>query len=261
MKTLLLTIIASLAFAPSVWALSTWELPTYGSTATFTGSLGGEAVVTEFTNDMQTTVSSGSGVINPFLTVQKNDTESGFNTDGAMIYDQKRGAQPDGSTGFTRSLLAGDLGTFAAGSTTVGPGSYFNFALDANEPKSDSKELITLTEFQVFRVPHAVGGSLTDYAQLAGYKMYDMGDNQVNINYSLWNGSGQNMDILYQIPSFAVNADDYIYLWTEFTGSGDGFEEWCSQPGSAPVPEPATMMLLGFGLSGLAFCRRRIFKS
>src|SRR5262249_50719966 len=98
MKTFLAAIAAGLfvSGATQGWAAITVDLTTAGSFYSNTGALGGQFIVQQISPQ-----STGTGVIDPFLSVQSKGSEQGYNTDNGTPLDTKRG----GGNGYTRSLL------------------------------------------------------------------------------------------------------------------------------------------------------------
>jgi hypothetical protein len=226
--------------------------------------------------------SSGTGVIEPFLRWQNNDTETGMNTDAQTPpYDTKAGI-------WTHSITLGQLGI-----VTVGGIDYYVFTLDINEPNG-SQSLLTLNELRIYTVDASAGGALADETAVQGaagstlnYNLDGTSDQTIYTDYSVSNtGSGES-DVDFYIPtSFFAGASstDYLYMVvnsglagdTNGLDSADGFEEVraffgttttssttsttsssTSSTTTSTSPEPGTIALFGMGLIGLAAARRK----
>jgi hypothetical protein len=221
--------------------------------------------------------SSGTGVIEPFLRWQANNTETGMNTDAQTPpYDTKAGI-------WTHSITLGQLGI-----VTVSGVDYYVFTLDINEPNQDAA-FLTLNEMRIYTTD--AGGSLADENAViaAGatlnYNLDGTVDQTIYTDYRVSNtGSGES-DVDFYIPtSFFAGAlsTDNIYfvvnsgLAGDTTGldSADGFEEIraffgtttttsttstssSSSSTTSTSPEPGTIALFGMGLIGLAAARRK----
>src|SRR5207302_7226451 len=85
---------------------------------------------------------TGTGVIQPFLRVQNDPNEQGYNTSGGTPFDDKAGP-------WTHDLTFADLMTTAV---TIGGKNYFKLMVDINEP-GGSKSTLSLDQLQSYTSP------------------------------------------------------------------------------------------------------------
>jgi hypothetical protein len=190
------------------------------------------------TNFMKPT---GTGVFNPFLTMQasNNTFEVGYNTDSTsgQTYDDQK---ITGNPGYTHSLKLSDLQ-----SVTVSGTSYYVFTLDANQQSQGNNfsnaGKLSLLQLQVYLgdtnnpTPndttffdsttnttwhYANGfGDGTTTGPVPVYNLDAGGNNLVNLNTAVNNGSGSgDLDVLIPTSAFNVGdtSDKYVYLYSSF---------------------------------------------
>ena len=186
------------------------------------------------TNDDHPT---GTGVYNPFLTVQNNGWEQGYNSSTGN-FDTKREPQ------WNHEIRFSDLQA-----TVIGGVQYIGFSVDINEPNGAKSE-ISLDALKIYISPTLQTSTSTDsngfFNGSLGTLVYDLGANQVLYN-DQDSGSGEG-DINIYIPvSFFLNAgvkaDDYIYMyqrWGNTDSTEGGFEETALIRGLTPIPEMST---------------------
>jgi hypothetical protein len=247
--------LASLIGAPSASA-AVYDLTTQSAVAVQT-TYGTAIFTTDFTQP------AGTGVFDPFLTIQANGVEQGYNTSAkGGVYDTKREPQ------WNYELQLSDL---EPSRVTIIGADYYSFTIDINEPNAGDKSLISLDSLKLFASTKE--GQTTRNVESLGTKLFDL-DLPVD-NYILYNdansGSGQ-ADIAFFIPvsAFAgVSPDAYIYMYQKFGSyySADatyttqgGFEETRVAVGVRPIPEPSAVLplagVIGLGLSTLRLRRR-----
>jgi hypothetical protein len=264
-KFLLLSVGMIVLGASAAYAFPPIDLTTLGATFTGTDGVIWNELITQPT---------GTGVYDPFLRVQANDVEHGFNTDFGSPWDPIGSHQVplDDKAGiWTHDIKVGDLAV-----KNVGGIDYYVFTLDINEPNNDPARYLSLDELRLYT--SGTGNKETLAQVQAGVLRYDMDavtDQDVYLDHSLQEGSGHDdMEVLIPVSKFAgAAATDFLYLYCKFgaTGgafgadfqSGDGFEEWSAIRGTPPPPpppgasEPTTMLLIGGGLLGMLAARRK----
>jgi len=215
--------------------------------------------------------STGTGVIEPFVRMQGKGIERGYNTTGTLEFETKGGK-------WTHAIQLGDipivsLDPYNTGTFTV----YREFLLDINQDKSLDPSYLSLDTIEIYIDDVSDNGPYTNklLGEL-GTLVYDMDagdvDQWILMDYALNAGSGAG-DMFAYIPESAfagASPLDFLYLYSEFGGSGDdilgedsiypvagnvanaGFEEWAVQE-VTPIPVPAALLLgmLGLGVMGL----------
>ena len=200
---------------------------------TVTNSYG--TAIFQFTNPQPT----GTGVIQPFLRIQANGVEQGYNTSGGTPFDDKAGP-------WTHDLKFSDLQSTAV---SVNGQSYFKIMVDLNEPNGQGRSTISLDSLKFFS--SSTGGATTTNISQLGTLRYDLdagGDNQVLFDAGRNHGSGSG-DAFFYIPASAfagVGANEFIYMYVKMgdsddDGSAGGFEEFTLVRNMTPVPEMSAL--------------------
>jgi len=177
---------------------------------------------------------AGTGVFEPFLTIQGNGDEQGYNSSTGN-FDTKR--EPV----WNHEIRFSDLQQ-----TTINGTAYFGFAVDVNEPNGGGKDTISLIGLSLWTSATIQNSTSTDgsgnFNGSLGTLRYDLGDNVI-LYTDQHKGSGES-DINIYIPvSFFAGAqpNDYVYMYQQW-GNADamtegGFEETRLIAGITPVPE------------------------
>jgi len=247
------------ASAPAAKAVYVIDMTTANASTSYQGALFNQ------TNVQPT----GTGYINPFVRIQQNGTEAGYNTDGRPVEFQTKDQNQ-----WTHSISLSSLQTVSINGT-----SYYKFALDINEQGNTSGGLLSMNDFRLY---------LGDSPSLLGWndgfgthsvKVYDIdqgnkGNTTVELNANLQgsgtaNGGSGSGDLFVYIPVAKFQGFgsqyQYVYLYSKFgnpNSSDAGFEEWWTNtknaPPPGPVPAPAGLVLGLIALGGCAL--RRTFR-
>lgn len=214
--------------------------------------------------------STGTGNFEPFVRVQGNGVESGYNTDGAIEFQTKSGK-------WTHSLLFDDVPLVNVGGTW-----YREFLLDIDQNGGPGRylsldQLIISLESE----PDLTGYPGTNYVNFGGPVAYSLDDALENsaivMDARLFGPGSGSGDLSVRIldASFAPDATNkYVYLYSvfgmqttvdvdgnPFSGvANDGFEEWGIWIGETPpppIPAPGAVVLGGIGMGVIGWLRRR----
>jgi hypothetical protein len=182
----------------------------------------------EFTNAQPT----GTGIIDPFLRVQANGVEQGYNTSGTPVpFDDKSGI-------FTHDITFAQLQTTTV---TIGGTNYFKLLLDVNQSGNGTNTYLSLDQLQFYT--SSMGSQTTTTVSSLGTLRYSFSPGDaVYLDASRNHGSGSG-DMFAYLPTSAfagTNSSDFVYLYSHFGNtylSNGGFEEWALVPA---IPEVST---------------------
>jgi len=176
---------------------------------------------------------AGTGVFDPFLSIQNNTWEQGYNT-SAGAFDTKREPQ------WNHEIHFSDLQV-----TTINNTAYFGFTIDVNEPNGGNKALISLDALKIWTSATVQNSTSTDSSGFfngsLGTLRYDLDNNSVIYNHQHSGSGTADINVFVPVSLFAgAQANDLIYMyqrWGNTTSTEGGFEETRLIAGITPVPE------------------------
>jgi len=178
---------------------------------------------------------TGTGVYDPFLTIQNKDWEQGYNSSTGN-FDTKREPQ------WNHEIRFSDLQV-----TTINNIQYIGLSVDINE--NGKNPLISLDGLKIFTSSTLQSSTSTNgsgfFNGSLGTLRYDLGNNQVLYNDQNTGSGGGDINIFVPLSFFAgTNANDYVYVyqrWGNTDPSDGGFEETSLIRGLTPVPEMSAL--------------------
>ena len=201
---------------------------------------------------------TGTGVYDPFLTVQNSPWEQGYNSSTGN-FDTKR--EPV----WNHEIQFSDLQV-----TTINGTAYFGFSVDVNEP-GGNKSGISLDALSVYTSSTLQSSTSTNssgyFNGSLGTLRYSLGGNQVLYDDQNTGSGGGDINIYIPVSFFAgTQASDYVYLYqrwgnSDASASNGGFEETALIRGLTPVPEmsaffPIVGLLVAVGSTSILRRRR-----
>lgn len=198
---------------------------------------------------------TGTGVFNPFLTLQNNPWEQGYNSSTGN-FDTTREPQ------WNHEIRFSDLQI-----TNLNGIDYVGFQVDINEPNGGSQARISLDALQIFTSATLQNSTSTNsqgfFNGSLGTLRYTLGANQVLYNDQQSGSGSGDINIYIPLSFFAgTGLNDYVYMyqrWGNTNASQGGFEETSLIRGT-PIPEMSSLFpILGLlvAVASTTILRRR----
>lgn len=191
---------------------------------------------------------TGTGVFDPFMTIQNKTSEQGYNS-STNNFDTKRVPQ------WNHELQVQDLQV-----TTIGNVGYYGFVVDINEPNSSASKPISLDALKIFTSSTLQSSTSTDalghFNGSLGNLVFDLGNNSVSYTDAQHGSGSGDINIFVPVALFAgAKPTDYVYVYQRWNATQGGFEETATLTGNVVVPEPATALPVALLISTIAFSR------
>src|SRR2546423_5362705 len=176
---------------------------------------------------------TGTGVFNPFLTIQNSPWEQGYNSGSDQNFDTKRVPQWNHEIQFSQLRATSINGT-----------DYFGFVVDVNEPNG-SKAGISLDGLKIFTSSTLQSNTSTNsqgfFNGSLGTQRFDLGNNTLKYTDAQHGSGSGDINIFIPVSDFAgASPNDYVYMyqrWGNADISQGGYEETALLSGFVPVPE------------------------